>query len=492
MNGLHDLEVLIASRTPLIVVETRDEEHVKSLFIRTGMKNRLPVSRWTAADGLRRLDLALDSQQLLREPAEVLNHINAQRQDGLFLLLDFHPYLGDPVLVRLLRDIAQGYAQAARTVVLVSPQIELPAELTHLAARMPLALPSAQDIRDILLEEVRVWNQAHPQQRLTASAPEIVERLVSALAGLSRGEVRRLAASVIHRDGALSDHDLPAVIKAKHELLGQDGALTLELDSASMSEVAGFQRLKKWLALRQKVFLAEPPPPGLDPPKGILLLGVQGAGKSLAAKACAGLFGVPLLRLDVGALYNKYHGETERNLRTALKTAEVMAPCVLWMDEIEKGLAPDGEDGGVSRRVLGALLTWMAERRARVFLAATANDISALPPELLRKGRFDEIFFVDLPGPAERAAIFGIHLRRRGQDAARFNLDVLAVATDGFSGAEIEQAVVAALYNAHAGGGELRQAHLAHELRHTRPLSVLMAERIAELRAWARDRTVPA
>jgi SpoVK/Ycf46/Vps4 family AAA+-type ATPase len=224
----------------------------------------------------------------------------------------------------------------------------------------------------------------------------------------------------------------------------------------------------------------------------VLLLGVQGCGKSLAAKATAGGFAMPLLRLDIGTLYNKYHGETERNLREALRNAEMLAPCVLWIDEIEKALATDGADDGVSRRVLGYLLTWMAERTAPVFLVATANDVTALPAELLRKGRFDEVFFVDLPDAATRAEIFRLHLTKRELRVESYDLGALAAATDGFSGAEIEQAVVSALYAAAADRGAATQQHLLAAIRSTRPLSVLMAERVAALREWARGRTVPA
>jgi SpoVK/Ycf46/Vps4 family AAA+-type ATPase len=280
-------------------------------------------------------------------------------------------------------------------------------------------------------------------------------------------------------------------MKAKYQLLNRGGVLGFEYETATLQDLAGFRNLKTWLQQRAAAFSANPPA-GLDPPKGILLLGVQGCGKSLAAKATAGAFGLPLLRLDFGALYNKYHGETERNLRESLQTAETLSPCVLWLDEIEKGLATGNEDSGTARRVLGGLLTWMAERRAHVFLVGTANDVSELPPELIRKGRFDEIFFVDLPPPPSRAEIFALHLRRRGLAPERMRLAELVTLTDGFSGAEIEQAIVASLYAAHALGEEADQQHLVAELRKTRPLSVVMAERVAALRAWATGRTVPA
>jgi SpoVK/Ycf46/Vps4 family AAA+-type ATPase len=249
--------------------------------------------------------------------------------------------------------------------------------------------------------------------------------------------------------------------------------------------------MKRWLEQRRQVFLAEQPPVGLDPPKGILLLGVQGGGKSLAAKSVAGSWGVPLLRLDFGTLYNKYYGETERNLRQSLRAAESMSPCVLWIDEIEKGLSGDA-DGGPSKRVLGTLLTWMAERKSRVFLVATANDIEMLPPELLRKGRFDEIFFVDLPDASVRHEIFRIHLEKREQDSSTFELTQLQAASEGFAGAEIEQAVVAALYASHASKEKLNTDHILQEIEQTKPLSILMAEKIAYLRNWAASRTVSA
>ena len=266
--------------------------------------------------------------------------------------------------------------------------------------------------------------------------------------------------------------------------------LHIEQQTARFGEVGGLQRLKDWLAERQSAFteadLAQ------DRPRGVLLVGVQGAGKSLAAKAVAGLWGLPLLRLDMAGLYNKYIGETEKNLRDALQMADALEPCVLWIDEIEKGVAADQSDSGVSRRMLGTLLTWMAERQSRVFLVATANDVSQLPPELIRKGRIDELFFVDLPDEAVRADIFGIHLAKRGLDASQFDLQQLAQASEGFSGAEIEQAVVSAVYANAAGDGRLSSVHILNAISRTAPLSVVMAEKLQALRLWAQDRAVRA
>ena len=309
------------------------------------------------------------------------------------------------------------------------------------------------------------------------------------LRGMSHAEARALARRVICDDGAITQDDLPELNKSKFQLLDLEGVLSFEYDTARFAEVGGLRTFKRWLGEREPVFLAAK---AEDLPKGVMLVGVQGGGKSLAAKAVAGLWGLPLLRLDFACLYNKFFGETERNLREALQLAERMAPCVLWMDEIEKGLASGDQDGGVSQRVLGTLLTWMAERKAPVFLVATANAIDRLPPELVRKGRFDELFFVDLPDAEVRAEIFAIHLQRRELEPAQFDLPALAAACEGFAGAEIEQAVVSALYAAQARQQSVDQALLLQMIHSSSPLSVVMAEDLARLRAWADGRTVSA
>ncbi len=312
------------------------------------------------------------------------------------------------------------------------------------------------------------------------------------LSGLPQQDVRRLARHAIADDGALSKSDLPEIMTAKYRLLSKDNGLSFEHDTAKFSDVAGMKKLKKWLQQRKDVFIAEKPPKGLDRPKGLLLNGVQGSGKSLTAKAIAGVWNLPLLHLDIGSLFNKFIGETEKNLRDAIKTAEVMSPCILWIDEIEKGISTGDDTTGTSDRVLGTILTWMAERKHRVFLAITANNIEALPPELIRKGRLDEIFFVDLPDHNTRKEIFRIHLNKREVSSDSFDLERLAQISNGFSGAEIEQSVVSDLYAAHAENSPLKQAQLLEELLSTKPLSVVMAEKIASLRAWASERTVSA
>jgi SpoVK/Ycf46/Vps4 family AAA+-type ATPase len=320
----------------------------------------------------------------------------------------------------------------------------LPGELDSFSARFDMSLPSDTERRNIVKKVADQWVAEHPGSRVKADA-KAHEMLIRNLAGLTYSDTEQLARNAIFGDGAISSSDLPDVMQAKYELLNRGGALQFEYDTARFNDVGGMERLKEWLQKRKLVFDGSANVAHLDAPKGIVLLGVQGCGKSLAAKATAGIFGVPLLRLDFGAIYDKYHGETERKLRESLRTADVMAPCVLWIDEIEKGIAGRGGETGTTQRVLGTFLTWMAEKQSQVFVVATANNIEALPPELVRKGRFDEIFFVDLPNAGHRAEILGIHLRRRDQDLARFDIAAIAAASDGFSGSEIEQAVVAAV-----------------------------------------------
>lgn len=491
MSDLEDLTLLVDARTPLIFVDSSDAARVEDVFMRVAARSGRPLYRWSLAAGLSRRDgEAAAGARSGTKPAEVLAQILAQREPALFLLHDLARYLEDPMTVSQLREIGLRHTQVPHTLVLIGSALSVPQELRAVATRVELALPSLDELKALVHEEAQSWGAT--QQRRVQATQAAIDALTRNLLGLTHADARRLIRNAIADDGVLSDADLPALAQAKYRLLDQDGVLSFELNTAKMSEVAGLATLKRWLEDRRAVFLSATPPPGLDPPKGLLLLGVQGGGKSLAAKSVAGAWGVPLLRLDFAVLYNKYYGETERNLRDALKTAGVMAPCVLWIDEIEKGLASEGDDGGPGKRILGTLLTWMAERRDRVFLVATANDIAALPPELLRKGRFDEIFFVDLPQPAVRSAIFGIHLKKRSQDPAAFDLELLAQRCDGFSGAEIEQAIVSALYAAHGRSAPLTTDGIAHELAVTRPLSVVMAEKMSYLRSWAQNRSVSA
>jgi AAA+ superfamily predicted ATPase len=491
MSEVHDLATLIRAGTALIVIETAEETRAVETFRHVWSQVMRPLWRWTLTDGLVRLDVDSDPAEVPPDATATLLAIKQHAERGVYLLLDFHGQLRYAMTLRLLREIVERQGSAAHTLVLVSPKVELPAELAALHTRFSLRLPDEATMGKMVREEAFAYSREHQGKRVEIDAAAL-KAIVRNLAGLSLVDARGIARQLIFRDGAVGPDDLPQLAKLKFELLNRDGVLHFEYDTAQFAEVAGMARLKQWVAQRRAVFLGDNPPPGLDPPKGVLLLGVQGSGKSLAAKALAGGFGVPLVRLDFGSMYNKFHGETERNLRESLKSAEALQPCVLWIDEIEKGLATSTSDDGVSKRVLGYLLTWMAERKAKVFLVATANAVHELPPELLRKGRFDEIFFVDLPAVAVRSEIFRIHLGKRRANPADFDLDALAAASAGFSGAEIEQAVVSALYAAHADGGRLDARHVLAEIANTRPLSVLMAEQVQGLREWARTRTVPA
>jgi hypothetical protein len=488
-SPLRDLEAIIRSRTPLIAVESNEEPQIVALVRQIGSRLQLKVYRWTVTEGLQAFDPADQPPQSVVQAREIFSFIQTFGSHSLFVLLDFHPFLEDTVHVRYLKDVALSYHKHFSTVVLVGCALKIPEELRPFTGRFRLPLPTLDELRAIVYDTAAEWGAAHGR-RDVQTTNKALDLLVRNLAGLTATDARRLAFKAISDDGVIAESDLPEVMRAKYELLGRDSPLSFEYETAQFSEIGGMARLRQWLELR-KTFFRDGPQAHLDPPRGILLLGVQGCGKSLAAKAAAGIFGLPLVRLDFGVLYSKYYGETERNLRKALETAEIMSPCVLWMDEIEKGLAVGDDDDGLARRILGGLLTWMSERHRPVFLVATANDITRLPPEMVRKGRFDEIFFVDLPSPPNRRAILTIHLRKRCLDPARVNLDALVEATHGFSGSEIEQAIVSAMYTAHAQNRSLTHADLLAEIQQTKPLSVVMAEKVDELRRWADGRTVP-
>ena len=484
-NDLKDLQLVLDSRVRLIVIESWDElrvlETLTSLAVQRGMNLRV----WSVSEGLQGMAFGAEKQDDSHIPEKALRLVKADPQAGLYVFFDLHAFLeNDALLVRLIKDIGMATGPGKPTLILVSHALKLPPEVQRYAARFSVSLPSEDELLAIVREEALRWSEVNRGLRVRTDN-RTLQQVVKNLRGLSHADARVLARNLICDDGAITQEDLPELNKAKFQLLDLDGVLGYEGDTAHFADVGGLHHLKQWLSERQAVFLAGT---ASDLPKGMLLLGVQGSGKSLAAKAVAGLWGLPLLRLDFASLYNKYFGETERNLREALLMAERMSPCVLWMDEIEKGLATGDLDNGVSQRVLGTLLTWMAERKTPVFVVATANIIERLPPELMRKGRFDEIFFVDLPAAVVREDIFRIHLEKRELIAAEFNLTALAAASDGFSGAEIEQAVVSALYAAQARQIMVTQQLIIEALQRTVPLSVVMSEELAGLRHWAKIR----
>lgn len=492
-HPLNELLVLIRSRMALIQVSTLEESSIVSFLTGATRGGPWPLLEWSVAGGLRRLP-ERESVWGTQSFADALRHINAEGKSGVYVLLDVAPYLQDPLILRLLKEIAQGYDANPRTLVLLGANIELPQELARLSARFVPKLPDLARIRDIYLEEAYRWLREQPGRRIQRSE-DTEEMLLQNLRGVCEEDVRHLVTSAIRDDGRITLEDVDRVIEFKRNSLSQKGLTEFFANTDSFAHVGGLKHLKSWLEKRRAAFVSNEQRLGVDAPKGMLLLGVQGSGKSLAAKSVAGSWHVPLIRLDLGAVYNKYLGESEHNVRSVLGQAEAMAPCVLWIDEIEKGLASDGSgvaDGGVSRRLLGTILTWMAERTAKVFLVATANDVTQLPPELLRKGRIDEIFFVDLPGDEERREIFEIHMEKRHLQPRFFDMAQLVEASNGFSGAEIEQAIVAASYSALALKRPVDTAVMLQEIQATRPLSVVMAEKIDGLRRWAAQRTVPA
>jgi ATP-dependent 26S proteasome regulatory subunit len=487
-----ELEGLVAARMPIVAVESHEETRVVQLFGRYAQLAKRPLWRWSVTAGLARVEPAESAFNTTRIE-DALREVEKSAEDAIFLFLDAHRFLDDPVVLRQVKDIALAAEATHRMLVFVSARLEVPQEIARMTAHFRPALPDPKRVADILNEEARRYRES--AGTAVAATREALAVLVQHLGGLTEDDVRRLTRMAINDDGAVCGKDLARVLKAKHETLAGSEVLHLEAGVPDIAQLGGLAALKRWLEQRREPFLHPEPDSPLPPPKGVLLLGVQGAGKSLAAKCIAGAWQLPLFRLDFGGLYRKFQGETEANLRDALAVAGAMAPCVLWMDEIEKGISGDasGEtDGGASRRILGTLLTWMSERTSRVFMVATSNDISHLPPELLRKGRFDEIFFVDLPASPVRGDILRIHLARRKLDAAGFDLAALAGASQGFSGAEIEQAVVSALYESRAAKMPVDTQMLLAEFARTKPLSVVMAEKVAGLRAWARERAVAA
>lgn len=494
-DALKDLELLLRSRYGLIHMDTLEEDRAEGLLRHMADAIGIPFFTWTRSQGLVREGMT-DAAYQTRDPVKAMGHIAASGLPALYHVRGLLATLtgpGQELLVSLTRDAARSLADLDGAVVLTGNGSELPSTLKEASATLTLPGPTDQEFRDLLGRIIRDLSRKRPVQ-VSLSRDETAA-LVKHLSGLTLMEAEKILTKAIVEDGSLDAQDIRHVIDAKRQVVEREGLLEYYPAETSMAGVADLRTLKAWLAKRRAV-VASPERAeefGLSFPRGVLLLGVPGCGKSLSAKAVASEWGLPLLKLDPSNLYNKYIGESEANFKRAMRAAERMSPVVLWIDELEKAFASGGsEDGGVSQRILGSFLSWMQDRRGDVFVVATANDIQRLPPEFLRKGRFDEIFFVDLPDHETRSEVFRIHLSNRGQDPARFDLDALGAATEGFSGSEIEQVVVSALYTAFSAGSVVDTAALAAEARGTRPLSVTMAEHMDALRAWAKGRTVRA
>ncbi len=492
----HDLSLLVRSRYGLIHLDTDEEERVLRLLREVSDRLALPLFIWTPVKGIYRVKLL--SRRFeggifdTKDAKKACKHIIAASFPGLYFFPAIQAYMErDPVLVAHLKEAAVALEEAVGCVVIAGSKLHLPAQLEQMAASMVLPAPSEKEYRMVLAQLIK---DLSGRRYLEVSlSKEETTTLVKHLSGLSLQDAEKILTKAIIEDGRLEADDIRHVIKAKKAVIEKEGLLEYYPADETMKEIADLVTLKAWLAKRKEV-VTHPDRAsdfGLTFPRGVLLLGVPGCGKSLSAKAVASEWQLPLLKLDPSNLYEKYIGESEENFKKAMKAAERMAPVVLWIDELEKAFAAGGsEDGGVSQRILGSFLSWMQDRRGDVFIVATANDIHRLPPEFLRKGRFDEIFFVDLPDPDTRREIFRIHLARREQDPGSFDVELLANQTDGFSGSEIEGVVVSGLYTAFSDRCELDTGMLTREIRQTRPLSVTMAEKISELRDWATGRTV--
>jgi SpoVK/Ycf46/Vps4 family AAA+-type ATPase len=468
---------------------------------------RLQCWVWSAVDGLRRVDTAQEPQPDTTNAGAALKYLSMNlTEPALCTFLDLADHLDDKIILRCVREFIELIRQwsvgsgnsrgnlSGTRFVMIDHREQVPPILNALTARHFVPQPDDAEIESIVKRTIRRMNREKPVNVGEMKRTD-VDMLVVHLRGLSRRQVAQVVSDVVAEDFHLSPSDLKKIARAKRTLLQSHGVLEPVDAPTTMDTIGGLKNLKEWLAKRTRSFEPGAKEFGLKPPRGILLLGVQGAGKSLAAKAIATAWTRPLMRLDPGALYDKYIGESESRLRDALRQAESMSPVVLWIDEIEKGFASaagQSSDGGLSRRMFGSLLTWMQEHTHPVFLVATANDIEALPPELLRKGRFDEIFFVDLPTLEARQEIFAIHLKRRKQDVQKFSVAHLAAESEGFSGAEIEQAILAGLHEAYAENRPLIQNDIMKAIQTSPPLSVTAREKIEALRAWSKGRCVPA
>jgi ATP-dependent 26S proteasome regulatory subunit len=519
-DPLARLKVLLDSSTPIVVMETVEEVRAVRLVRAACAALNLATFEWTIASGLVRCgsdggelvpegsgatsqygaaaQMALASSKAIynsQDPAQMLGNLEGISVGAAFILKDLHRHMDEPVVVRRLRDVGQKFADHRRTIVLTSPKIEIPAELRGLVEFLELPLPDRRRLRQIIDEVVvRISKDHILQRKLDAKG---LDAVVESLRGLTEEESERTLSQALVTRYALCPEIAGDVLETKKSLLRRSEMLEFVEPDEAFSSVGGMDNLKHWLAQRRGSWEDSAREFGLEPPHGVIILGVQGCGKSLCARAVAGEWNLPLVKFDTAAVYDKYIGETEKRIRKVFEVAEGLAPCVLWIDELEKIFAGSGADSasvdaGVSSRLLASFLSWMQDRKAPVFVAATCNNVTALPPELIRKGRFDELFFVDLPNQAECKQIFSLQLAKRKRNPGEFDLDRLAAAAKGYSGAEIDAAVQSALYAAFSGKKPPTTQFFLDALAQTVPLSTTRAEEIDALRTWAVTRAVPA
>ena len=481
MNFEDQLDIYLRARFTLIVLVTTEEERalttVKSVCERTQRR----ALAWDAAEGFQFITTASGTLPTARDPLTALEQID-KAEDGLFILKDFHEAWGNAQIKRKLRSLGQKLKYTRKSILVTSWTAKIPEELKDEAVIVNFPLPTSPELEDVLV------NLTHTPGVKVSLTPLGHEKLVQAALGLTASQAQRVFARAVVREGMLDDRAIDLVTEEKKQIIRESEALEFYAVTETPDDVGGLGVLKEWLRLRERAFTQEARAYGLPAPKGIALIGIPGTGKSLTAKMIGGLWRLPLLRLDVGALFGSLVGESEERARRALHLAETVAPCIVWIDEMEKALAHGGLDSGTSMRVFGAILTWMQEKTAPCFVVATANDIASLPPELLRKGRFDEIFFLDLPTQAERREIFSVHLRKRGRIPADFDLEKLAEYTAGYVGSEIEQAIIDAMYiGFNDQRREFTTADILAAVKRQVPLSISQRETIGGLRNWLRE-----
>ena len=490
-DPIEEIELLIRARYPVVYIQSFEEDRVVPALKRICERRGKDFLEWACTEGFvsfkegqRKVDGST------RDPVAALEHVQKSQLNAVYMLKDFHPFLNDYTVVRKLRDTANALKTTYKTIVILSPVLRIPNELEKDITLVEFPLPDRSELKEILDGMIKLITR-DPKIKVELSE-EDNDNIVQAALGLTASEAKQAFAKAIVHDASLSGADVMMVLSEKEQIVRKAGYLEYYRAREEFGEIGGLDLLKTWMRKRGRAFSEEARKFGLPAPKGVLLAGVQGCGKSLTAKAVSGLWQIPLLRLDIGKLFSGVVGSSEENVRRAIRSAEAVAPCILWIDEIEKGLSgtqsSSFSDAGTTSRVFGTIVTWMQEKDAPVFIIATANDIGSLPPEVMRKGRFDEIFFVDLPDVGERTEIFSIHISKKKREPAAYDLSRLAELSKGFSGAEIEEAVISAMFDAFDDSTTLKQEHLEKAIKETVPLSRTMKESIETLRAWAKAR----
>jgi SpoVK/Ycf46/Vps4 family AAA+-type ATPase len=480
------IEYLIRARYPLIYLVSSEECRVENTLKNICNDRKKKLFFWSITKGLESSD-DNNANNELREPTKVLEHILNTNINGVFVLRDFHPYLNDPVVIRKLRDVSRVLKTCLKNIVILSPLLKVPTELEKEMAVLDYDLPTKEELNiivDTILRSIE-----NPETIDIFSDSKKRDKVLDAALGLTVDESENVFAKSLVQT---NQFDIDVILSEKEQIIRKSGVLEFYKASEDISDIGGLEILKTWLNKRTLAFTKEARDFGLPQPKGIILTGIPGCGKSLIAKAISSLWKVPLLKLDVGKVFSSLVGSSEENVRRAIMTAESIAPSILWLDELEKGFSgvqsSGASDAGTTARVFGTFLTWLQEKSSPVFVVATSNDVTSLPPELLRKGRFDEIFYIDLPDINERKEIFKIHVEKRKRKPENFNLDNLAKLSHGYSGAEIEQIVISALYDAFDSNEEMTDERLINSIKETIPLSHTMEDKITKIREWAKTR----